>query len=67
MRDCLIVYILHRMACISGAEPIATEHLSPHYDYMHMIINLAFMVIDSIRYELKALKIESLWVPVCGF
>ena len=55
------------MACISGAEPIATELSSPDHEYMHMVINLACMVIDSIHYELEALLIESLWVPVYGF
>ena len=55
------------MACISGAEPMATELSSPDHEYMHMVINLACMVVDSTHYELEALLIESLWVPVYGF
>ena len=46
------------MACIAGAEsiaePIATELSSPHHEYMHIVINLACMVINSMQYKLEA-------------
>ena len=40
------------MECIAEAEP--TELSSPDHEYMHMIIYLACMVIDSIQYKLEA-------------
>ena len=67
VRDCLILYILHHMAYITEAEPIATELLSPDHEYMYMVINLACMVGNSTQYKLEAYYIELLWVPVYGF
>ena len=58
------------MACIAGAEPIATElsrFHQPDYEYMHMVINLACMVINTLQHKLEALLIESLWASVYGF
>ena len=42
------------MACIAEAETIATVPLSPDHEYMHMVTNLACMIINSIQYKLAA-------------
>ena len=55
------------MACIAGAEPIATVLSSPEHEYMHMVMNLACMAITVYNISWKLSNIESLWVPIYGF
>ena len=65
VRDYLILYILHHMACIAGAEPEATKFSSPDHEYMGMVIIIAWqLTVYNISWKLTN---KSLWVPVYGF
>ena len=54
------------MASIAGAEPKATKLSSPDYEYMGMVIIIAWQL-TVYNISCKLTNMESLWVPGYGF